>query len=215
MTEDDLRRPEIDSILQHAAMVMDMPVSAMRWAVLNVLEVENCTAKFLQPRVTQTMLARSQVYERISTRAVHFKNYFGKDEGGVIGPPLPASLEDWLNLMRAGVYRGLTGYNEHGRLDNYLSLAAKCVLCMEAHGYVTRRGGCEIVHGNRNQVFLAVNAEVDFTPRHSIEGYVLLVDHYLRAAIDNWACSTNQSCTLISMRMLAAVCVRCLEEHGE
>jgi hypothetical protein len=41
-----------------------------------------------------------------------------------------------------------------------------------------------------------------------------MVDHYLRAAIDGWVTTAGDCVALDNLRKVAAVCVRCLEEHG-
>lgn len=143
------------------------------------------------------MLTRQSVYDLIADRLASMEKLFGIETGGVKTPPLPAGLDQWLNFARC-VFNG--NFNRYGNTGDQLdSIAMLAAACLGALG---------------NEAWKPVCILADGAPtRRSVDGYVLMIDHYLRAAISSWAIQIDEE-SRFELRKVAAVCVRCLEEHA-
>jgi hypothetical protein len=49
---------------------------------------------------------------------------------------------------------------------------------------------------------------------HSVGDYLVMLDTYLRAAKDEWTNNAGVVMSLHNVRKVAAIAVRCMEEHG-
>jgi hypothetical protein len=148
------------------------------------------------------MLTRQQAFDKLGTQADFIKSLFGKNAGGVTTAPLPTTVEQWLNLLRVSVLNSLKEYGPYADYADHLTnIGAMCVLCVASQ--------------DLGDSWDTINSRVNGIPtRRTIDGYVLMVDHYLRAAIDGWVTTAGDGVALNNLRKVAAVCVRCLEEHG-
>lgn len=144
------------------------------------------------------MLTRRSVYDLIDSRLEHTRSMFGIDEGGIKTPPLPSGLDEWINFIRCA-YIG--NFDQCGnKLDLIDSIVMIAALCLGALGTEAWQPICILADGAPT--------------RRSVDGYVLMIDHYLRAAISSCAINIDAEARF-ELRKVAAVCVRCLEEHGQ
>lgn len=156
------------------------------------------------------MLIRAQIYQEIDERIDFYDGYFGLDSGGIKTAKKPASLEEWLNLMRVTVQKGLGFYQDSNALPTFLTLGAYCVMCMRDCGYVRPSMMAIQSYRGRTEIYAAINA--DGREARTVDGHTLLVTLHLRHAIDDWAHNQNVY-ALDAIRKLAADCVACLEQH--
>jgi hypothetical protein len=100
------------------------------------------------------------------------------------------------------------------------AILATCVLCMMQNG-VVRRGMGPVgeritVRGpaTLKDVVVAINGERDYQDAqpHTAYGYSIMLDTYLRRAIDAWTNTTGDYDSLDEIRKLAGICVHCLED---
>lgn len=159
------------------------------------------------------MLIRAQIYQEIDERIDFYDGYFGLDSGGIKTAKKPASLEEWLNLMRVTVQKGLGFYQDSNALPTFLTLGAYCVMCMRDCGYVRPGIGVIECYAGRSLIYAAIDAELVTHRPRTVDGYALLVTYHLRRAVYDWA-NDKDSYALDAIRKLAAVCVACLEQHG-
>jgi hypothetical protein len=105
-----------------------------------------------------------------------------------------------------------------------------CILCMMQNGVVRRGIGPlaerVIVRGPAtfNDVMVAINGERDYQDAlppnrvedierpHTVYGYSIMFDTYLRRAIDAWTGNAGVYHSLDEIRKLAGICVHCLED---
>ncbi len=79
--------------------------------------------------------------------------------------------------------------------------------------------------GNRRAVvYSVIDGERDYQeslPDSRTDGanktvgdYIVMAERYMRKAIDDWTDNPGNTQALHQLRKVAAICVRCMEEHG-
>lgn len=116
-------------------------------------------------------------------------------------------------------------------LDVFRKLAALCVACMEANGGCPRdlntgRPGdfIEPLSLNRRKVYRIIDTEREYQEslgddrtdhrKHTVSGYVVMFQHYLQKAHEQWTIHPGDEYCLDVVRKLAAITVHCMEDHG-
>ncbi len=76
----------------------------------------------------------------------------------------------------------------------------------------------------RAEVYAAIDGERDYQDAlganrtdgsaHTVGDYLTMLDTYLRRAQDDWTGNPGNEQALDELRKVAAIAVRCLEEHG-
>lgn len=190
------------------------------------------------------MPTKAEVYSVIDGERDYQRDIWKKRcaEAGVdYKPDSMKSLEEWLVFID-GYYIEAISVASHKpgggeTLDVIRKLAALCVACMENCGIVERLPkdwtGDKLIHDglHREAVYAAIDAERDYQNSlpparssgspHTVCGYLAMFDHYLRKAIDSWVTNDEHQGSfagdyraLDNVRKLAAIVVRCMEEHG-
>lgn len=142
------------------------------------------------------------------------------------------SVEEWLDYIERyydDMKMRTACNNRLSQLEFMRKLAGLCVRCMECCGAVKR--GDEPIDQrkfpydvDRFDVYCVIDGERDYQDSlgddrtdgclRTIGGYRILFGRYLRKAIDAWADNAGDLHALDEIRKLAAIAVRCLEEHG-
>jgi hypothetical protein len=76
----------------------------------------------------------------------------------------------------------------------------------------------------RARVYAAIDTERDYQDRlpatrtdgqpRTVGDYLVMLDYYLRQAIDRWTMSPGDAQALDAVRKVAGICVHCMEDHG-
>jgi hypothetical protein len=150
-------------------------------------------------------------------------------------PDAETLVEDWLIFIK-GHYNVAISQATHVAgggdvLDTVRKLAGLCVACLEVHGGWQRQligTLCDFHSGrlSRDVVYDLIGCEREFQEglpwnrtegrSHGINGYLLLFDTYLKAAIGHsgWSGYDGSQEALKSIGKLASIAVHCMEDHG-
>ena len=76
----------------------------------------------------------------------------------------------------------------------------------------------------RAEVYAAIDSERDYQDRlgadrtagqaHPVGSYLTMLRHYLREAEEAWTKTAGDAAALESIRKIAGISVRCMEDHG-
>jgi GTP cyclohydrolase III len=78
----------------------------------------------------------------------------------------------------------------------------------------------------REEVYRVIDAERDYQNSlgpdrtdtedgsHEVGEYITMLHHYLNEATSSWTKNAGSQAALHNMRKIAAIAVRCMEEHG-
>lgn len=175
---------------------------------------------------------RSTVYAVIDEeRSFHVKQgqFLAAKWGTAYQPLKPVAewLIDILGYARDAVHEASHTPGSPNVLHYTRKLAAKCIGCLEDNGIVPRtdlRETYTLGPTKRELVYNAIDVERDYQDNlgpertdnrpHSVYAYLVMFDSYLRKAIDGWTNNAGDKVALDNIRKLAAICVRCLEDHG-
>jgi len=137
-------------------------------------------------------------------------------------------VEEWLMFI-LGYFQDAADAAAHKAgsapaLDVVRKLAGLCMSCMMANGAAKRVG--PFLNGplSTEIVRLVIDEERDYQDalppsrtngrRKTVPGYLCMFHTYLNRAIDAWSLTAGDTEALNNIRKLAAICVRCMEEHG-
>jgi len=142
------------------------------------------------------------------------------------------SVGDWLIFIR-GYYDDAVRLASHlanaPTQDMFRKLAALCFACMETNGFVTRTIPLEMVRFASPRIQInAIRHAIDFERKYqenlssdrtdgnsrSSNDYLLMFGSYLHRAEQAWTDNPGDLQALDDVRKLAAIAVRCMEEHG-
>lgn len=117
-----------------------------------------------------------------------------------------------------------------GVLDIFRLISSQCVSCIEFNGGCDRdvnTGGiAEFIEPilNRKRVYRMIDTERQYQDElgsnrtdgrvHTVEGYVVMFQHYLSEAHTDWVTKPGDEYCLNVVRKLAAIAVHAMEEHG-
>ena len=159
------------------------------------------------------------------------------DAKQIIAWYLPTSGAGWLNesyvweVYRAGL---LLDHQQHpSRGGEQLDLATRehlvwllgwCMLSIADLGGAPRDGEWWTPPGSDlesrwSTVVDIVDSERAYqdalwAPRHMPAGYLLMLHYYIEQMVELWVSNKGYELALNSVRKIAGICVRCLEEHG-
>lgn len=115
-------------------------------------------------------------------------------------------------------------------LDVFRKLAALCVACMEANGACPREldtgtpGFYEDGPLSQKRVFNIIDTERQYQDQlgmdrtdgrhHTVSGYVIMFQHYLAKAYEQWIIHPGDEYAIDVIRKLAGIAVSAMEKHG-
>lgn len=71
----------------------------------------------------------------------------------------------------------------------------------------------DVIDGERDYQNALPDSRTDGADR-SVGDYIVMAERYMRKAIDAWTDNPGNGPALHQLRKVAAICVRCMEEHG-
>ena len=92
-------------------------------------------------------------------------------------------------------------------------MAAKKTIKKKVAKKITRKKVYKVIDGERDYQNYLGSDRMDGSD-HSVGDYLTMMDTYFRRAKDAWTNNPGDVASLKEIRKVAAIAVRCMEEHG-